>query len=63
MAGVGLGDLVLVIKGCMKVYQKINDAGDQIEDVNFRLNRVLGWVEPVEKHLKDTYPNGRQVSS
>lgn len=57
--GVGLGDLMSVIKLCMDIYGKMRDAGDQIEDVDFRLRRVLGWVQPVEQHLKDTYPDGQ----
>jgi len=58
--GVGLGDLVLILQECMKLYNKINDAGDIIDDVQDRLGEILGWVKPIQAHLNDKYGPARK---
>ncbi|KAK5945930.1 hypothetical protein PMZ80_000069 [Knufia obscura] len=60
--GVGIGDLVLILQGCMKLYNKINDAGEVIDDVQDRLQEILGWIKPIQAHLHDKYGPARNYA-
>lgn len=57
MAGlpVGLGDLITAINGCITVYKKIKGAEEQIDDVGDRLNDVLNYVLPIQRHLDEKH--------
>lgn len=57
--GVGLGDLVLIIQGCIKAYDKITGQEDQLDDVGDRLGEVLAWVKLVRDHVKQNYSSER----